>query len=67
MPRVATRAARLSYLASSESALKRHITEFTTHDLVRTRSGPGGQQVYWCHFPLETLQLLYQGGDAQGA
>jgi hypothetical protein len=25
---------------------------------VRTRSGPGGQQVYWCHFPRETQQAI---------
>ena len=50
--------ARNSFYASTESALRKHITEFTTHDLVRARSGPGGQQVFYCHFPRETLQAL---------
>ena len=49
---------RAKFLVNSEATLHRHITEFTTHDLVRTRAGPGGQQVYWCHFPRETLQAL---------
>ena len=52
--------ARSVYLATNEGALKKHINEFTTHDLVRIRAGPGGQQVYWCHFPGETMQTLLQ-------
>ena len=36
----------IAFLATSESALKKHINEFTTHDLVRMRAGPGGQQVF---------------------
>ena len=51
--------ARTSFLATSETALRKHVNEFTTHDLVRPRAGPGGQQVFWCHFPTETLQHLY--------
>ena len=43
-----------------KGALKKHINEFTTHDLVRLRAGPGGQQVYWCHFPGETMEALLQ-------
>ena len=50
--------ARTHFLATSEASLKKHIQEFTTHDLVRTRAGSGGQQVYWCHFPQETLEAL---------
>ena len=51
-------AARQKYLATSEGALKRHIKEFTTHDLVRTKNGLGGTPVYYCHFPRETLTAL---------
>ena len=52
--------ARVKYLASSESSLSKHITEFTTHDLVRKRAGPGGTQVYFCHFGRGALQALAQ-------
>ena len=56
--------ARGLFLATSETSLKKHINEFTTHDLVRTRSGPGGVQVYYCHFPRETLQALQAQASA---
>ena len=59
--------ARQNFLASSEQALKKHITEFTTHDLVRTRAGPGGQQVFFCHFPRETLQALHATAQQRAA
>ena len=52
--------ARANFFATSEGALRKHINEFQTHDLVRTRQGPGGQQCYWCHFPGETLQQLLE-------
>ena len=53
--------ARSNFLATSEGSLRKHITEFTTHDLVRKRSGPGGQEVFFCHFPRETLIALQAG------
>ena len=49
----------LAYSDPEFAQVRQHINEFTTHDLVRTRTGPGGQQVYWCHFPRETLQALH--------
>jgi hypothetical protein len=55
--------ARPLFIATSETSLRKHINEFTTHDLVRTRSGPGGSQVYWCHFPGETLQAILDGAS----
>lgn len=50
--------ARENFYASSETGLRKHINEFVTHDLVRIRAGPGGQQVHYCPFPGETLQQL---------
>ena len=44
---------------ASEAALRMHLTEFTTHDILHTRAGPYGQQVYWCRFKRETLQALH--------
>ena len=38
--------ARANFLATSEASLSKHLAEFITHDLVRKRSGAGGQQVY---------------------
>ena len=57
--------ARTSFYASAESGLRKHINEFVTHDLVRTRAGPGGQQVHYCPFPGETLQQLLANDRAQ--
>lgn len=55
--------ARQNFSATSEGALRKHITEFQSHDLVRKRQGPSGQKVFWCRFPRETLQLLLQTSD----
>ena len=51
------------YATSNEVALKKHIAEFTDHHLVRTRSGTGGQQCYWCSLPGDTMKAII---EAQG-
>ena len=47
-------------LPSPQVALKKHITEFLDHHLVRTRSGTGGQQCYWCALPGDTMKAIVQ-------
>jgi len=41
-------------------ALKKHIAEFLDHHLVRTRSGTGGQQCYWCSLPGDTMKAIVE-------
>ena len=49
---------RANFSASSESALHRHINEFTDHHLVKTRKGDGGQQCFYCSLSADLMKEI---------
>ena len=51
--------ARAAFATTNETALRKHIAEFTDHHLVRTRTGMGGQQCYFCSLPQDAMRVIF--------
>ncbi len=49
---------RVKMIATSEAALKGHITEFVDHHLVRTRLGAASRQCYYCTLPKQMMEQI---------
>lgn len=50
-----------AFAASNDKALKQHLGEFTTHHLVASRTGVGGQEVLFCTLPTDTMKKVIEG------
>ena len=53
---------RKQWFATQESALRSHIAEFETHNLVRMRPAIDGQPCYYCVLPGNTMEQIIAAG-----